>query len=32
MKEKKQEMQPSAISEETKADTIVQIGEIKVVV
>ena len=32
MKEKKQEVQPVAISEKVKADIVVQIGEIKVVV
>ena len=32
MKEKKSEVQPSATPEKTKADTVVQIGEIKVVV
>jgi len=32
VKEKKSEVQPSATSEKTRADTVVQIGEIKVVV
>ena len=32
MKEKKSEVQPEATAEKAKADTIVQIGEIKVVV
>ena len=32
MKEKKSEVQPEATAEKAKADTIIQIGEIKVVV